>query len=77
MGMNGAGIGLVFASMFLTAYFMPNYWIHFAFTAVLRNVIRKKIAAGEVAVSDTTASSEPTVRRRPAAPQYGPRKALS
>lgn len=77
MGMNGAGIGMVVASMFLTAYFMPNYWIHFAFTAVLRNVIRKKIAAGDVAVGETTASSEPTTQRRPAAPRYGPRKALS
>jgi len=44
MGMNAAGIGLVFASMFLTSFFMPNYWIHFALTVALRNVIRQKIA---------------------------------
>jgi putative inorganic carbon (HCO3(-)) transporter len=77
MGMNAAGIGLVFASMFLTAYFMPNYWIHFAFTAVLQNVIRRKIAAGEGAVSDATASVEPAAHRPPAPPRYGPRKATS
>ena len=44
LGMNAAGMGLVFASIFLTSFFMPNYWIHFALTVALRNVIRKKIA---------------------------------
>jgi len=44
LGMNAAGVGLVLASMFLTAFFMPNYWIHFAFTVCLRNSINGKIA---------------------------------
>lgn len=43
MGMNAAGVALVLGSIFLTAFFMPNYWIHFAFTAVLSNVVNRKI----------------------------------
>lgn len=42
LGMNAAGVGLVVGSVFLTAFFLPNYWIHFAFTACLSNIVRKK-----------------------------------
>ena len=75
MGMNAAGIGLVLASTFLTAYFMPNYWIHFALTVVVRNVVRKKIAA---AANPTLATAEelPAARRR-SLPRYGPRQVIS
>ena len=60
MGMNAAGIGLVFASMFLTSFFMPNYWIHFALTVALQNVIRRKIAvtAAAAAAADRAAEAE-------------------
>jgi putative inorganic carbon (HCO3(-)) transporter len=44
-GMCAAGIGLLVASTFLTAFFMPNYWIYFAFTVCLRNVVRKRVPA--------------------------------
>lgn len=44
MGMNAAGVGLVLASLFLTAFFMPNYWIHFAFTVCLHRIVKEKLA---------------------------------
>jgi O-antigen ligase len=44
LGMNAAGMGMVFASLFLTSFFMPNYWIHFAFTVCLRTVVNRKLA---------------------------------
>jgi hypothetical protein len=43
--MNAAGVGLIVASLFLTAFFMPNYWIHFALTVALGSIIRAKVAA--------------------------------
>ena len=51
LGMNAAGLGMILASVFLTAFFMPNYWIHFAFTVCLSNVVQKKIQAKHVAAS--------------------------
>ena len=54
--MNAAGVGLLFASMFLTSFFMPNYWIHFAFTVVLRTAIKHKIAATAAAGPDAGTS---------------------
>ena len=71
MGMNAAGIGLVLASTFLTAYFMPNYWIHFALTVVISKVVRKKIAAAANPVASVAGPPEP--QGRSAFPQYGPR----
>jgi O-antigen ligase len=56
LGMNAAGVGLLFASMFLTSFFMPNYWIHFAFTVVLRTAIKHKIAATAAAGPDAGTS---------------------
>lgn len=47
LGMNAAGVGLILASTFLTAFFMPNYWIHFAFTVCLHRIAKAKIAALE------------------------------
>lgn len=44
MGMNAAGIGLVLASIFLTAFFLPNYWFHFAFTVCLASIVKQKRA---------------------------------
>jgi O-antigen ligase len=49
IGMNAAGVALVLASNFLTAFFLPNYWIHFAFTVCVSNAVRKKIAVVEAA----------------------------
>ena len=74
MGMNAAGIGLVFASMFLTAYFMPNFWIHFALTVAVRNAIDRKIAAGG---SDSPVKVEPRARGRPAPLRYGRRAPIT
>jgi putative inorganic carbon (hco3(-)) transporter len=62
-GMSSGGIGLIIASTFLTAFFMPNYWIYFAFTVCLRNVARKRALAVPV--------KEAPVRRRPVNPAYG------
>jgi O-antigen ligase len=45
VGMNAAGVGMVVASLFLTAFFMPNYWMHFAFTVCLDNIVKKKMQA--------------------------------
>lgn len=47
MGMNAAGVGLIVASMFLTAFFMPNYWVHFAFSVCLSNVVRQRLIQKE------------------------------
>ena len=58
LGMNAAGVGMVVASIFLTAWFMPNYWFHFAFTVVLRRAINHKIAAA-AAATDITAVPVP------------------
>ena len=52
LGMNAAGIGLLVSSMFLTSFFMPNYWIHFALTTVLRNAINRRIAAEAAAKAE-------------------------
>jgi O-antigen ligase len=46
IGMNAAGLGLVIGSMFLTAFFLPNYWIHFAMTACLAVAARRKARSG-------------------------------
>ena len=73
LGMNAAGIGLVFASMFLTAYFMPNYWIHFALTVAVRGCIERKIASGGGDDSGTPAEAAPRARSRPVPPRYGRR----
>lgn len=43
LGMNAAGIGMVVGSLFLTAFFLPNYWIHFALTVCLSVAVRKKL----------------------------------
>jgi putative inorganic carbon (hco3(-)) transporter len=71
LGMNAAGIGLLFSSMFLTSFFMPNYWIHFAFTTVVRNAINRKIAAtaavaeaGKAPDTPDTAAAMPSGRHR-------------
>jgi tellurite resistance protein TehA-like permease len=42
VGMNAAGMGMVVGSMFLTAFFLPNYWIHFALTVSISVAARKK-----------------------------------
>jgi O-antigen ligase len=47
IAMNAAGVSLVLASNFLTAFFLPNYWIHFALTVCVHTAVRKKIAAVE------------------------------
>lgn len=46
MGMNAAGVGLVIASLFLTATYIPSYWIHFAFSSCLYAIVKKKIEDG-------------------------------
>jgi O-antigen ligase len=71
LGMNAAGIGLVFASMFLTSFFMPNYWIHFAFTVVLRTAINHKIAAATVAEVREAAEGDVAAPAGRAVPQTG------
>jgi putative inorganic carbon (HCO3(-)) transporter len=51
VGMNAACLGLVVGSMFLTAFFLPNYWIHFALTVCLATATRRKMeAAGKAPV---------------------------
>lgn len=42
LGMNAAGMALVVSSMFLTAIYMPSFWIHFGLTICLRNAIEHK-----------------------------------
>lgn len=44
IGMNAAAVGLVVASSFLTATFLPNYWIHFAFTICLKQIIENRLS---------------------------------
>lgn len=45
VGMNAAGVGLIVGSVFLTAFFMPNYWIHFALTVCLSTAIKARLRA--------------------------------
>lgn len=47
LGMNAAGLGLVLSSVFLTAFSMPNYWVHFALTVAISSVISKRLAFAE------------------------------
>lgn len=42
LGMNAAGTALVVCSMFLTATYMPSFWIHFGLTVCLRLAIKHK-----------------------------------
>jgi putative inorganic carbon (hco3(-)) transporter len=44
-GMNVAGVSMVVGSIFLTAFWLPSYWIYFAFSACLRNIILQRNAA--------------------------------
>lgn len=67
IGMNAAGVGLLLASNFLTAFFLPNYWIHFALTVCVSTAVRKKIAALE----GTSASSAPKGGEPALARAYG------
>jgi len=57
MAMNVAAVSLVLASNFLTAFFLPNYWIHFAMTICVATAVRKKIAVVEGA-ADRAATQE-------------------
>lgn len=43
MGMNAAGVALVVGSNFLTAFVLPSYWMHFALTACLSSIVKKKL----------------------------------
>jgi len=52
IGMNAACTGMVIASLFLTATYMPNYWFHFALTVCLYSVVRKKRDSLTVTVPD-------------------------
>jgi putative inorganic carbon (hco3(-)) transporter len=62
IAMNAAGVSLVLASMFLTAFFLPNYWIHFALTVCVSTAVRKKIAAVEAAGDEVVSGpAEPQV----------------
>jgi O-antigen ligase len=54
LAMNAAGAGLVLGSAFLTAFFLPNYWIHFALTVCLQVAVRKKIEAADRAAGGST-----------------------
>lgn len=47
LGLNVAGISMVVGSIFLTAYWLPSFWVQFAFTICLRNVVRRKSQATE------------------------------
>jgi putative inorganic carbon (hco3(-)) transporter len=58
LGMNAAGVGLIVASLFLTAFFLPNYWIHFALTVVIARVIKAKLAA---AAAQSRSALQPTL----------------
>jgi len=44
LGMNAAGLGLVIASNFLTATYIPSFWIHFALTSCLYTIVKNKVA---------------------------------
>lgn len=57
LGLNVAGISMVVGSIFLTAYWLPSFWIQFAFTVCLRNIVRGKIAATVVAARNPRESS--------------------
>jgi O-antigen ligase len=69
IGMNAACVALVLASNFLTAFFLPNYWIHFALTVCVATAVRKKIAAVEAAghqeLDTGPAPATPVVPTRP------------
>ena len=43
LGLNVAGVSMVVGSAFLTAYWLPTYWIQFALTVCLRNVVRRRM----------------------------------
>jgi O-antigen ligase len=43
LGMNSAGLALVLSSVFLTATYIPSYWIHFSFTACLQNIVARAV----------------------------------
>lgn len=66
LGMNVAGISLVVASTFLTAYWLPSYWIQFAFTVSLRNVVRHKVEAAVVTKAPERKSAAATYPCPPA-----------
>ncbi len=68
IAMNTAGVGLVVATNFLTAFFLPNYWIHFALTVCVHNAVRKKIAAvaaGQALAAGPDQPEAPTPIMRP------------
>jgi len=70
LAMNAAGAGLVLGSVFLTAFFLPNYWIHFALTVCLKTVVRTKVESVEAsgvgrAASESTRSRFGGARRSP------------
>lgn len=58
LGMNAAGVGLVLSSLFLTAFFMPNFWFHLALTVCLQNVVKKAQLTQEVAPRVSGAASQ-------------------
>lgn len=62
VGMNVAGVSMVVASVFLTAYWLPSFWIHFALTVCLRNVTRRRSEATQPA----EAPQQKTLFRQPA-----------
>ncbi|CBL44140.1 O-antigen polymerase [gamma proteobacterium HdN1] len=48
MGMNAAGVALIVASNFLTATYIPSFWMHFTFTICVSQIARSKLRLLEV-----------------------------